>query len=422
MRKKLVGFLMLVMCLVFSLGALVACSTPDAPETKEGEIYRTSVATVNANVKAYVSFKDISEANEWGESGKVYEIIVSSYGGNYSMWADGHWELDGDTLKITPKNQDDKTCFTDTEKEVEKTYTATDGIFSLTAKVGGGNCTFTLNPTTDKVGESTKEPCVTHVDENGDGECDKCGEDMPQVEPPEEAQVQVEMTAKTSVEIPSVMTINAEAKLDLYDNNTWMMFIKTDANPAVTDYVKAASGTWSLDSATYVTTLTVVEQTEAESLPATLTVNCDASGYPNLVYTSTVAYVSNNLTFNFSFTNKAPIVTLTAQKSIEPYLGHTVTADAKIELFEDNTWVMSIKTNADPSKPDYEKAASGTYTNTQTEMTLTVIELTVEGSEMANTITVAVDASGYPTIAYSASVTYTNMMSFDFEFNGLMNS
>ena len=115
------------------------------------------------------------------------------------------------------------------------------------------------------------------------------------------------------------------------------------------------------------------------------------------------------------------MVTLTATKSIEPYPNYTVNAEAKIEIYNDNTWVMYIKTDADPTNLDYQKAASGTYTNTQTEMTLTRTELTVQGSEMAETINVAVNPSGYPAIAYSATVTYTNVMAFEFSFTGTMN-
>lgn len=51
MKKKLVGILSA--CLALSLGgAVLAACAPDAPETKEGEVYRTSVVEVNAMVKA----------------------------------------------------------------------------------------------------------------------------------------------------------------------------------------------------------------------------------------------------------------------------------------------------------------------------------------------------------------------------------
>lgn len=50
MKKKLVGILSA--CLAFLLGGMLAACAPDAPETKEGEVYRTSVVEVNAMVKA----------------------------------------------------------------------------------------------------------------------------------------------------------------------------------------------------------------------------------------------------------------------------------------------------------------------------------------------------------------------------------
>lgn len=407
MRKKLLGLLMLVMCVVLSLCALTACNgTPEKPEGGSWTCYsENKIWTKTLTLK----FED--------------EDTFKVYSGN-DVWITGNYKFEKDpgTSTLTLWNAD--VAIPDVEKNGEKTYEPVDGVYTLEFDHGtGGKSKFLFQPPQDgtKPGEETnqpKPPCDTHVDANKDGKCDECGVDMPK----EEAKIQLAMTAKASVEIPNVMTVNADAKLDLYDDNTWIMSIKTDADPTISDFIVAAKGTFTTDTTTYVSTLTVVEQTNSNSLPATITVNCDASGYPKLAYSANVAYISNGLTFNFSFSDsepaKEPIVTLTAQKSIEPYPGYTVTADAKIEIYEDNTWVMSIKTNADPSKPDYEKAASGTYTNTQTEMTLTVTELTVQGSEMADTITVAVDASGYPTIAYSASATYTNVMVFAFDFSG----
>lgn len=423
MMKKIVGILSV--CLALIMGCVLGgCKAPKAPETKEGEIYRTKVVKVNAMVNAYLSFKEISEANEWGESGKVYEITVSSYGGGYSMWSDGYWDLTGDTLTLTVVNADDKTGLVDAEKEVAKTYTAVDGVFSIPAKVGGGDCTFTFNPSTDTVGESTNEPCVTHTDENGDNKCDVCGEDMP--EEPSKGEVQVTLTAAASAEIQNVMTVNADAKLELYTDESWVMSVKTDANPAQTDFIEAASGTYTVDMTTYAMTLTVTKETVADSLPDTFTVNCDASGYPDLTYSANIAYISSGLTFNFAFTNQAvnepvktPMVTLEGKASASPFEGYTVNADAKLELYADTTWSLFIKTDADPTQTDYQEAASGTYTNTQTAMTLTVTEQTAENS-LSGEISVTVDATGYPTIGYSASVTYTNVLSFSFTLTGTL--
>ena len=450
MKRKLVGILSAVLALSLGAGILTACKAPDEPEAKEGEVYRTSVVEVNVNVSAYVSFKDISEANEWGQSGKVYEIIVSSYGGEYGMWSDGYWNLEGDTLTLTAVNADEKTCFVDAQKDVAKTYTAVDGVFSLPAKVAGGECTFTLDPEKDAVGENEQPPCAKHVDEDGDGKCDVCGEDMPEepciehldedkdgkcdvcgedmpTEQPSEGEVQVTLAAQASIEPYEGFTVTAEAKLELYTNETWVMSVKTDADPSNPDFVEAASGTYAVDMTTYAMTLTVTEEAVEESLPETFTVNCDASAYPELAYSAEVAYTSAGFTFNFAFADveeeepvKTPLVTLTGTSSISPYEGFTVNADAKLELYEDGTWALFIKTDADPLNPDFVEAASGTYTNTQTEMTLTVTEELMEESLPA-TISVAVNAATYPTIGYSADFTYTSTgFGFAFELTGTM--
>ena len=52
MKRKLVGILSA--CLAFLLGGMLTACAPDAPETKEGEVYRTSVVEVN-----YIASKNI---------------------------------------------------------------------------------------------------------------------------------------------------------------------------------------------------------------------------------------------------------------------------------------------------------------------------------------------------------------------------
>lgn len=440
MKKKLFG-LVTALCLALTMGImLTACTMPDAPETATGEIYRTSVVKLNANVSAYLSFKDYGdETNDWKTAGKVYEITVSSYGGDFSKWSDGNWELNSDKTKltVTPKNTDDKTCLVGTEKNVAKEYTAIGGVFSIEFKAGGSTGTFTFDPIANKVGEDTKDPCATHVDENEDGKCDVCGEAVPCTthvdenkdgkcdvcgeDMPTEAELQLELVAKASAEIPSVMTINADAKLDLFNDNTWQMDIKTDANPNATEYEKAASGTWVLNQ-DYSMTLTVVEQTNENSITGNITVTCDASGYPNLVYASTVAYISNGLTFNFTFAlpteePKMPVVTLTATDTKEAAPGYNVTCDAKIELYDDNTWEMLIDAK---DGNGYIKAASGTYTNTQTSMTLTATSLTVENSLTGDIAVTVAMKSDYSGMDYTATVNFVNQLTFTFNFTGFM--
>lgn len=410
MKKKVLGLLTLAMCFMLSFCMLTACN--DTPEKSEGGSW-----TTYSENKIYA--KNLKLTFEDETTFKVY------YGSD--QWIVGKYKFakDPGTSMLTLWDAD--VAIPGVEKNGEKSYEPVDGVYTIEFDHGaGGISKFLFQPPQDgtKPGEEknqTEPPCDTHVDADRDGKCDACGADMPK----EEAKIQVAMTAKATVEIPTVMTINAEAKLDLYNDNTWVMSIKTDADPSVSDFIVAAKGTFTTDTTTYASTLTVAEQTNAKSLPATITVNCDASGYPKLAYNANVAYISNGLTFNFSFSDsepvKEPMVTLTATKSIEPYPNYTVNAEAKIEIYNDNTWVMYIKTDADPTNLDYQKAASGTYTNTQTEMTLTRTELTVQGSEMAETINVAVNPSGYPAIAYSATVTYTNVMAFEFSFTGTMN-
>lgn len=410
MKKKLLGLFMLVMCVVLSLGVLAACNnTPEKPEGGSWTCYsENKIWTKILTLK----FED-------SETFKVYS--------GSDQWIEGKYKFakDPGTSTLTLWNAD--VAIPGVEKNGEKTYEPVDGVYTIEFDHGsGGKSKFLFQPPQDgtKPGEETnqpKPPCDTHIDANKDGKCDECGADMPK----EEAKVQVAMTAKASVEIPNVMTVNADAKLDLYDDNTWIMSIKTDADPSVTDFIVAAKGTFTTDTTTYASTLTVCEQTNANSLPATITVNCDASDYPKLAYNANVAYISNGLTLNFSFSNsepvKEPMVTLTGKASASPYEGYTVNAEAKLDLYENNTWVLFIKTDANPAQTDYQEAASGTWAldSATYVTTLIVTEQLVENSLPA-TFTIAADYSAMPTIGYSASITYTNMIAFTFALTGSM--
>ena len=401
---------MLVMCVVLSLGVLAACNnTPEKPEGGSWTCYsENKIWTKILTLK----FED-------SETFKVYS--------GSDQWIEGKYKFakDPGTSTLTLWNAD--VAIPGVEKNGEKTYEPVDGVYTIEFDHGsGGKSKFLFQPPQDgtKPGEETnqpKPPCDTHIDANKDGKCDECGADMPK----EEAKVQVAMTAKASVEIPNVMTVNADAKLDLYDDNTWIMSIKTDADPSVTDFIVAAKGTFTTDTTTYASTLTVCEQTNANSLPATITVNCDASDYPKLAYNANVAYISNGLTLNFSFSNsepvKEPMVTLTGKASASPYEGYTVNAEAKLDLYENNTWVLFIKTDANPAQTDYQEAASGTWAldSATYVTTLIVTEQLVENSLPA-TFTIAADYSAMPTIGYSASITYTNMIAFTFALTGSM--
>lgn len=119
---------------------------PAAPATKamkKGEVYKTAVSSkIWAGVvgTAYIVFKNIDTANEWGEKGLVYEIYVAQVGNNHTMWSDGYWELSSDktTLKLTPKNQSENGNI-GVEAGSTKTFTAENGTFTipLTFEQGG---------------------------------------------------------------------------------------------------------------------------------------------------------------------------------------------------------------------------------------------------------------------------------------------
>ena len=442
MKRELVGILSA--CLALSLGgAVMAACAPTEPEVTEGAVYVTEAKSFWAGVgSGYLSFeyKEEPETPAEGERyGYVFHVMVDS-GDGYSSYMSGNWELEGTegsygTLSLTgywDSTIENPTMLDGAESGVAKEYEPTDGKYTIGVSIpSAGVLNFMLDPVADKVGEGERpepeKPCTNHVDENGDGKCDVCGEDMPEEEQPSEGEVQVLLTAQASIEPFEGYTVTAEAKLELYTDERWAMFVKTDADPANPDFVEAASGTYTVDTTTYVTTLTVTEQLVENSLPVTFTVNCDASAYPELAYSAEVAYTSAGFTFNFAFTDieeeepaKTPLVTLTGTSSISPFEGFTVNANAKLELYEDGTWTLFIKTDADPANPDFTEAASGAYTNTQTEMTLTVTEELMKES-LPETIEVAVNAATYPTIGYSTDFTYTSTgFDFAFELTGTM--
>lgn len=333
MKKKIVGFL-LMLVLVLTMGALAACGGKEPPEPQTGEIYRTSVVKANINASAYVSFKDYGEeANEWGEKGKVYEIHVSAYGKDYSMWADGFWTLEGDTLTVTPKNHNESNCcFTDTTVGEAKTYTATDKVFSIGGKVAGSTVTFKL----DISGSDIKEPCTDHVDGNNDGKCDVCGEDMPINDNPD---ITIESAAST---------YGQKAKMEFFNTDgTWKLYLIYAEGM---QYSYAAGGTFAV-GADYNMTLTVTDDQGEMIKTNPLTVAVDASGYPDIKYTCelTVAIpqignlnfslaipdpeIHYTVTFDWNYSGSTPVQVVTKTYTDK-------TTGAKSEYAErDEDWV-----------------------------------------------------------------------------------
>lgn len=228
-----------------------------------------------------------------------------------TSWMSGTWALEEEngtygTLTLIGNwstEIDDPTRLDGAESGVAKEYELQDGEYHIGVYIsGGGVFDFTLDPVKDKVGEGEEmpsepeEPCTKHVDEDKDGKCDVCGEDMP-TEQPSEGEVQVLMTAKASVSPFEGFTVNAEAKLELYEDGTWALFIKTDADPANPDFVEAASVTYTNTQTEM--TLTVTEETKEESLPDTITVTVNAATYPTIGYSADFTYISTGFDFEF---------------------------------------------------------------------------------------------------------------------------
>lgn len=298
MKKKFFLAGLTSLCLACSVAGFAACA-PDAPGAQEGTIYQTGVETFWVGVgKAYMTF-EYAEEPETPEEGAIYGYVFNvnvDAGDGYSSWLTGNWELSEDesTLALTATWQegDNSTYLADATSGQAKTYTATDGEFTIGVNLpSAGTVNFTLNPETDKVGEeqTPEEPeepeCTEHVDANNDGKCDNCGEDMP-AETPE---VAMTLTASTAA--------GQSAKIELMSDNTWALSISYYSGGA---YTPTASGTYALDAA-YNMVLTVTEDT-AEVLPEeSYTFACD---YAMQTYSGTIEVknvpVVGDLTLNFT--------------------------------------------------------------------------------------------------------------------------
>lgn len=259
MRKKFLLAGLTSLCLACSAAAFAACA-PDTPESQEGTIYQTGVETFWVGIgKAYMTFDYIEESETPEEDtlyGYVFNVNVDS-GDGYSSWLDGSWELSEDesslTLTATWEEGDNSTYLADATSGQAKTYTAADGEFTIGVVLpSAGTINFNLNLEDDKVGEGeTPEPdpepepgpeepeCTEHVDADGDGKCDNCGEDMP-AETPE---VQM-MLSGTSGSLSS--------KLELYSDKTWEMTVCYYPGGA---YMYLGEGRWTQDTTTWAISL-----------------------------------------------------------------------------------------------------------------------------------------------------------------------
>ena len=112
-------------------------------------------------------------------------------------------------------------------------------------------------------------------------------------EPEPQPTLQLELTASDSVELGGT-SYPCNAKLDLYDDNTFKMLV--DAGAGETE---AASGTWQMDAA-YNIVLTVENQAIENSIPSSITLNIDYNTYQ---YSGTVQFAASAYTvytLNFS--------------------------------------------------------------------------------------------------------------------------
>ena len=315
MKKKIVLAGLTSLCPACSTAAFAACA-PDAPEAQEGTLYQTGVETFWVGIgKAYMTFDYIEEPETPEEDtlyGYVFNVNVDS-GDGYSSWLGGSWELAEDestlTLTATWQEGDKSTYLADATSGQAKIYTAENGEFSIGVNLpSAGTINFTLNLEEDKVGEGeTPEPkpepepgpgpeepeCTEHVDADGDGKCDNCGETMP-AETPEEPVAMLTMTATGTAG-----QVTANAKLELFSqsqlNGTWKLSIDFGNG----SYVEQASGTYALNMTTYNLDLTVVEG--AQYINNTTTITVATNGGTN--YTCTVvSTAAGNITLNFSGT------------------------------------------------------------------------------------------------------------------------
>lgn len=117
---------------------------------KKGQILKAeSESKIWAGVigDAYILLRNISDANEWGEKGRVYELHCAQFAGKYSMWSDGYWEIsdDGTELTLTPKNQSENGNI-GVSAGKSKIFKGQNGVFSVPITFEqGGKTTITID-------------------------------------------------------------------------------------------------------------------------------------------------------------------------------------------------------------------------------------------------------------------------------------
>ena len=376
MKKKIVLAGLTSLCLACSAAAFAACA-PDAPEAQEGTIYQTGVETFWVGVgKAYMTF-EYAEEPETPEEGAIYGYVFNvnvDAGDGYSSWLTGSWELLEDestlTLTATWEEGENSTYLADATSGQAKTYTAENGEFIIGVNLpSAGTINFTLNLEEDKVGEGEtpepEEPCTEHVDADGDGKCDKCGENMPNT-PPAEKEVQLTMKSEAN-------QAGQIGRILMYSDNTWefsVCFYGDTYNPM-------ASGTWEIRQDFSAIDLTVTSD-QANVLGGNdIVVTMDASDPADIQYTTTIncnipqvgelSFAMNKVANEEEPMPKPPVSSDDTLKSEEASFWGGV-GKAYIE-FETENNAFSVKVNAGDG--NFAPWLSGTFTLSDDQLTLT---------------------------------------------------
>ncbi len=220
------------------------------------------------------------------------------------------------------------------------------------------------------------------------------------------ASTEVKVTATLAAEVSTI-----KSKIELKSNNTWVLSMCYYGDA----YTPSADGRWSMNTQTYVITLTV-ENDEANMLAEDsydLDINYETQKYSKTIAITLPASVptigGTALDFAFAQEVEAP-----AQKVVSKTLNADNGAQkAKIELYEDKTWGVSICFYGD----NYSPMASGTWELNTTTYNIT---LTVTGDEAnvlaEDTYTLNVDMQSHE---YSADMTLTvpQVGALSFSFN-----
>ena len=411
-RKLITGVVAAVAAL--TIGCLAGCSGCNNPAPANGAIYQTETESFWVGVgHAYLSFEYQAEPADKTEDdtkiyGYVFKVMVSS-GGDYENWLSGTWDLKeenntyGDlTLTATWKDGENSTSLADAESGVAKTYSLNNGKYTIGVNLpSAGKIDFKLDPTKKLNGTTTPpEPteCTQHVDNNGDGKCDNCGEDMPS----QEATVMATLSAETAT---------IKSKLELKNDNTWTLSMCYYGDA----YQPSADGRWSMNTQTY--GITIVVENDAANMLAEDSYDL-AINYETQKYSATIAITMPNsvptiggtaLDFAFAQEVEAP-----AQKEVQKTLNANNGAQkAKIELYKDNTWEVSICFYGD----SYSPMASGTWAMDSTTYNIVLTVVGDEANVLAeDTYTLNVD---YQTFEYSADMTLTvpQVGALSFSFN-----